>query len=237
MLLITIKYLSPLENPENLSFLGCPVKLLLRLLVDPALISKIEKGEFVDLEKLVPKDKRRRSDDNRLEWIHQDGGTFLAPVSDRANKITNFRRWEQAFRIYATIYCGANPNRSREIRQYVSVISTAASTFVWDNVYEYDVIFRHLMAFNPCRSWAVTYNQMWNICMRESLPNRNNFQQRPAPTTSGYKVRRKKKAKSPRSNSSESTTFLTKAMNRILDKLKYMQNRPSTTQNYVCAVP
>ena len=24
----------------------------------------------------------------------------------------------------------------------------------------------------------MTYNQMWNICMREALPNRNNFQQK-----------------------------------------------------------
>ena len=40
--------------------------------VDSTLISKIEKGEFVELQKLVPKDKRRKSgDDNRLEWIHQ----------------------------------------------------------------------------------------------------------------------------------------------------------------------
>ena len=26
------------------------------------------------------------------------------------------------------------------------------------------------MAFNPSRSWAVTYNQMWNLSMRDPIP-------------------------------------------------------------------
>ena len=35
------------------------------------------------------------------------------------------------------------------------------------------------MAFNPSRSWAVTYNQMWHICMHDLLPSKsNNFQTR-----------------------------------------------------------
>ena len=142
--------------------------------VEPSLIAKIEKGEFVEVEKLLPKDKRRKADDNRLEWIHSEDDTFLAPVGDRFNKITNYHRWEHAFMVYATIYCSANPHRSKEIWQYVSVINTASSTFTWDNVYEYNVTFRHLMAFNPSHSWAVTYNQMWNLCMRDSLPSCNN---------------------------------------------------------------
>ena len=98
----------------------------------------------------------------------------MALVSDHLNKINGYRRWEQAFRIYATIYCGANPTCAREIWQYVSVINTASTSFVWDNIYEYDITFRHLMAFNPASSWAVTYGQMWNICMREPLPQQNN---------------------------------------------------------------
>ena len=144
--------------------------------VDAAILTKIEKGDFVDLEKLVPKDRKRKSDENHLEWIQTEGNTFLAPVNDRLNKITSYRKWEQAFRVYATIYCGANPDRSMEIRQYVSIINTAASSFIWENVYEYDVTFRHLMAFNLSRSWAVTYNQMWNICMRDPIPNKSTFQ-------------------------------------------------------------
>ena len=107
--------------------------------VDSALRSKIEKGEFVDLDRLLPKDRFGQFDKtaemgNPLQWIQNEGGTFLVP-SKRSTRINSFRRWEQAFRVYATIYCGENPNRSREIWQYISVINTAANTFVWENVY------------------------------------------------------------------------------------------------------
>ena len=138
--------------------------------IDPTLIHKIEQGEFVELEKLLPKDKLgRNNEESRLEWVQRDGGTFLVPAQ-RDNKISGFRRWEQAFRAYATIYCGANPQRAKEIWQYITVINTAASSYLWENVYSYDITFRHLMAFNPQRSWAVTYNQMWNLSMKDPLP-------------------------------------------------------------------
>ena len=98
---------------------------------------------------------------------------YLPVPAQRDNKISSFRKWEQAFRAYATIYCGANPHRSKEIWQYISVINTAASAYYWENMYKYDITFRHLMAFNPSRSWAITYNQMWNLSMRDPLPKGN----------------------------------------------------------------
>ena len=105
--------------------------------IDPLLKQKIENGEFVDLDKLLPKDRvggiNRYSEDNRMEWVQRDGGTFLVPAK-RDSRITNFRKWEQAFRMYATIYCGQNPHRAKEIWQYISVINTAASAYVWENV-------------------------------------------------------------------------------------------------------
>ena len=147
--------------------------------IDPALFCKIEQGEFVDLDKLLPRDKlasnTRVSDENRMEWVQRDGGTFLVPAN-RVPKINSFRRWEQAFRVYTTIYCGANPQRAKEIWQYISVINTAANAYIWDNVYNYDITFRRLMAFNPSRSWLVVYNQMWNLSMRDPLPKNNNYQ-------------------------------------------------------------
>ena len=142
--------------------------------IEPSLIHKIEKGEFVELEKLLPKDRssfnRGGGCENRLEWVQHDGSTYLVTAGGKEQKITGIRRWEQAFRVYATIYCAANPQRAKEIWQYIAVINTAASTYIWDNVYNYDITFRHLMAFNPNRSWAVTYNQMWNLSMKDLLP-------------------------------------------------------------------
>ena len=142
--------------------------------IDSGLQAKIERGDYVDLEKLLPKEKGSNfgavsAQEGRLEWIQKDGQTYLAPAQDRSTKITNFRKWEQAFCMYATIYCGANPARSKEIWQYISVINTASNAYSWDNVVNYDYTFRHLMEFNPQRSWALTYNQMWNLSMRDPI--------------------------------------------------------------------
>ena len=53
------------------------------------------------------------------------------------------------------------------------MINTAASAYYWENVYKYDITFRHFMAFNPSSSWAITYNQMWNLSMQNPLPKGN----------------------------------------------------------------
>ena len=78
--------------------------------------------------------------------------------------------------MYTTVYCTKNPSRAREIWQYVSIINTASMSYNWENVYNYDIVFRQLMEFNPGRSWAVTYNQMWNLSMTTPLvqSNQNN---------------------------------------------------------------
>ena len=139
--------------------------------IEDGLKQKIECGEFVDLEKLLPNDKLKRlSEEGHLEWVTCDGNMFLVPASDRETKINGIRCWDQAFHVYTTIYCGANPGRSKEIWQYVSVINTAAVSYCWDNVASYDYTFRHLMEFNPNRSWVTMYNQMWNLSMKDPLP-------------------------------------------------------------------
>ena len=136
--------------------------------IDPNLKTKIEKGEFVELDKLLPRDRSDSHDDGRVDLVHRDGQTFFR-AHQRDNKIGGIRKWEQAFRIYAAIYSSANPHRSAEIWQYVYVINTAASSYVWEDVTQYDYTFRQLMAANPTRSWAKTYNQMWNLSMRNPL--------------------------------------------------------------------
>ena len=137
--------------------------------LDANLKAKISRGEFVELERLLPKNKNQIiNGDKKLQFYYQNGESYFAP-SEGNNQITNVRRWEQAFRVYAAVYSEANPDRSSEIWQYVYVINKAASCFVWDNVYFYDVTFRHLMEDNPSRSWARTYTQMWNLAMCERI--------------------------------------------------------------------
>ena len=102
---------------------------------------------------------------------------------NKDQKINGIRCWEQAFRVYATIYCGANPHQAKEIWQYIAVINSAAAAYVWDNVAAYDVNFRHLMAFNPQRNWGVMYNHMWNLCLRDPLPRNSAFRNNSFPAS------------------------------------------------------
>ena len=121
----------------------------------------------MDLEKLLINDKFKRKsvDEDRLEFVQREGHTFLAPISERESKINGIRRWEQAFRVYASIFCRANPQRSDEIWQYIHSINTATANFIWDNVAYYDYTFRQMMSLNPQRSWGKTYGQLWNLAM------------------------------------------------------------------------
>ena len=140
--------------------------------IDGQTISKIEHGEFVDLERLLPPDRFNKNpvDEGHLEFRHVDGATYLAPAAaSHEKRITHIRKWEQAFRVYASIYCRVNPMRTSEIWQYIDVINSAAAAYVWDNVARYDYTFRQLMAFNPSRSWSTIYNHMWNLTMTEPI--------------------------------------------------------------------
>ena len=137
--------------------------------VDPGLKGKIEKGQYVDLARLLPRTRSQvMSDEQRMQFINKDGASFLVPA-EKDNKISGIRRWDQAFRIYAAIYCKANPNDSAEIWQYIYVINTAASSYAWENIAYYDFTFRQLVGERPNRNWGKTYNQLWNLAMCEPL--------------------------------------------------------------------
>ena len=100
---------------------------------------------------------------------NKDGVSYFVPSVDRETRIDGIKKWEQAFRVYTTIYCQANPTRAGEILQYIDIIHRAASIFNWDNVAKYDYVFRQLMATKPHRSWAKVYTQMWNLTLNEPI--------------------------------------------------------------------
>ena len=133
--------------------------------LDQQLITKIQKGGYVELEKLLQKPEHLRTEiDNRQVLINKDGEQYYVPYRGKDSvKISGVKKWEQAFRIYAAIYCQKNPERSVEILQYVDIINQAATKFSWEKVAKYDFIFRHLMDKKPTRSWAKTYTQGWTL--------------------------------------------------------------------------
>ena len=102
-----------------------------------------------------------------MQLINRDGASFWVLIEKE--KVNSLRKWDQAFHIYAAVYSKANPHRSHEIWQYMQVITTAAASYVWENMSEYDTTFRQLMAAYPQCSWAKIYTQMWNLAMKEPI--------------------------------------------------------------------
>ena len=80
--------------------------LLLGSHVELALQEKVKSGEYVDLAKLLPRERNLHSEDQRMELVNRGGQSFFIPVSDRdsGGGITSFNKWEQAFRVFMNIY-------------------------------------------------------------------------------------------------------------------------------------
>lgn len=102
--------------------------------IDSSLKTKIQNGEFVDLERLLPREKSigrfesALGDESVMELASRGGQTYFAPARDRV-KITGIRKWDQAFRVYAAIYSESNPERVAEIWQYIYVIHRAPTVY------------------------------------------------------------------------------------------------------------
>ena len=143
--------------------------------VEDSVRIKIEKGEYVDLAKLIQKDKILAEDDRRLNMVIKNGQAFWIPSSEGLTNINNFNCWQQAFRVYSDIFARHNPDRAAELIQYSHVINTISTQFVWDNVYAYDRDFRMHMQRNPDRKWSNILHPAWFMRLRDRLTN--NFPQ------------------------------------------------------------
>ena len=131
--------------------------------IEEALQQKIIKGQYVDFSKLLPKDKLVE-DDGCMELIIKEGRSYWVPASNAESvQISNFNKWEQAYRVFANIYTKAYPDRAGELIEYNHVIHSISHTYVWDNVYSYDKDFTLHLSRHPERSWAIILQQAWSM--------------------------------------------------------------------------
>ena len=142
--------------------------------VEPTLVEKAEKGQYVELEKLRNKSLKelmnKESGKFKLDFLVKEGQSYVvAAQNDKEVKINSYRRWEQAFKVYMILFSEKNPTRAAEILAYADIISNASQTFVWENVAMYDYYFRRLMEKHPNRSWARTHTQLWTLTMKDHV--------------------------------------------------------------------
>lgn len=153
-----------LDNPGSCN-LECDDKLFaLAVHLDRATIDKIEKGDFVELSKLLPHDKVFPEDEfDKVEIVSKDGKPVFHPMVDKDSAIINsFKKWEAAFDIYAGVFVRAHPKRGPEIFEYKHMIRKASDNFVWSCIYAYDKIFRTHMETNKGHTWGKKLKDAWS---------------------------------------------------------------------------
>ena len=92
-----IQLLRNLDNDDDFFHVSCHI--------DSVMKTRIQKGEFIDLEKLLPKEKGGYQSEEAasgLEIVTRNGHAYLAPPASE-RRINGIQRWDQAFHVYATI--------------------------------------------------------------------------------------------------------------------------------------
>ena len=139
--------------------------------VDDAYVRRIIYHEYIDLARLLPHDHIANQEDNRMELLNRNGMSYWVPVADRepSGTISNYHKWDLAFRVYSKIYTAQYPHKAGELIQYAHVIYTASMTYMWENIYMYDKDFRLYISRYPLRSWSVILQQAWNLRLKDRL--------------------------------------------------------------------
>ena len=136
---------------------------------------KLEQGKYVDFGKLIAKDRWLEESGQEYKMIIKNGKSFYVPVTETTT-ISNFSKWEQAFRVYSDIYTRTHPKRAAELIQYNHVIHSISLSYAWDNVYAYDVDFRIHMSKHPQRSWAIILQMSWSFRLQDKIRPTDKFQ-------------------------------------------------------------
>lgn len=133
--------------------------------VDDCVREAIQRGDYINLSRLLPKDAVIPDDDlDRYHVVGKDGISYYVKKSDEVNKdlglpITSLARWDEAFRTYSAIYLEKQPWKATQLAEYVNYIHRQAATFIWSNVYNYDILFRRIMITDPERDWDIIHYQ------------------------------------------------------------------------------
>ena len=136
--------------------------------IDHKMRIQIINHEYIDFAKLLPRNRVGQvSEDQILQMVNRGGVPGFVQVADRTQSIHNYARWEQAFRVFSDVYTERYPARATELIQYNHVIHMAAQSYVWDNVYSYDIEFRKHMNLHPSRNWGIILTMAWTMCIKD----------------------------------------------------------------------
>ena len=108
--------------------------LLVATHVDESTQRKIEKGDYVDFTRLLPRDKILEEEEEAMQMVVKNGKTFWKPVNswdvDNSGGISSINKWEQAFRVFRWFkFTLKPPNRITGDKLRLAILDTSFWTF------------------------------------------------------------------------------------------------------------
>lgn len=139
--------------------------------VDKATELQIMHGEFVELHTLLLRRSYQRFRTKRPAFtlVSSDEGKPSFVPDDDTKELNSYQKWEEAFEIFASIYIRGNPGRANELYEYKYDIRDAAQTYIWENVFDYDIEFRLHMARHKDRDWGARLTDKYQKFMKNHL--------------------------------------------------------------------
>ena len=128
-----IRFLQKEDNSDGeLVSPGCAAMddnyMLLPSHVDAQLKQKIWDHEYINLARLLRKDKVGSDEEQKMVMVNKGGMSFWVPFSDKGSNTNGVTHWNQAFRVFLDIYTSKYPERTSQLIQYEHVIQTAAAS-------------------------------------------------------------------------------------------------------------
>lgn len=114
--------------------------------VDPKLRADIVSNKYVDFSELL---KHKKSEE-KFNYIAEEKDGNLQFVRKKTGKqISNLTQWQDAFYIYAGIYCQRHPHQAPNLMKYGQIISQLAQMSNVEGALSYDETFRRWREQDP----------------------------------------------------------------------------------------
>ena len=155
---------TPPPGPSSLTTGVLPISS--PLAVPARLSDRILRGEFIELDDLLP-DELGNPARNSFELVPTSEGLSLRESTARRQKrhVDDLTSWLEAWTVYCSVVLSAAPHRCQELLAYQAIIATASRQFYPEAWLSYDRQFRRAAAGSTALRWNTIDPTLWQLTM------------------------------------------------------------------------
>ena len=153
----------PLVNSSSVHALGHPPAARPSLSVHDKLRGRIERGEFIDCDDLLPDQLGVEPDVVQLAvGANRSVQLVQKPTQAQRRHVHDVASWLEAFTVYTRVIVAAAPDRANDLLAYQATILDANNSYQVDAWLSYDRRFRRAIASQPLSyDWAIIDSNLW----------------------------------------------------------------------------